>query len=71
MPKSKNAELPARRAFLKGMVGATALSATTLTTEAQARLTDVPHSTEMLKDYEEHWGLPVGRDLPFPVCVVY
>lgn len=56
MPKSKNAELPARRAFLKGMVGATALSATTLTTEAQARLTDVPHSTEMLKDYEEHWG---------------
>jgi thiosulfate reductase/polysulfide reductase chain A len=44
-----------RRAFLKGMAGATALSAAGLATEAQARIT-APHDLEELKDYEEHWG---------------
>lgn len=44
-----------RRAFLKGMAGATVLS-TTLSPAAQARLNDVPHQIESLKEYQEHWG---------------
>ncbi|MBU0654562.1 MAG: molybdopterin-dependent oxidoreductase [Gammaproteobacteria bacterium] len=44
-----------RRGFLKSLAGAAALSATTLITDAHARI-NVPHDLEELKDYEEHWG---------------
>ena len=54
--QSKDSTRNSRRAFLKSLAGSAALSTVAFTPDAQARLTHVPHSTETLKDYEEHWG---------------
>jgi thiosulfate reductase/polysulfide reductase chain A len=55
MHESKPSDITSRRGFLKGVLGTTALSASGLAANAQARI-KAPHELETLKDYEEHWG---------------